>query len=52
MLKEPAAQFISLQSRSMRRQRTSKEYEVYRAALAMLTIILKRATSSNVWTLR
>lgn len=33
MLKEPAAQFISLQSRALRRQRTSKEYEVYRAAL-------------------
>jgi hypothetical protein len=33
MLKEPAAQSISLQSRALRRQRASREYEVYRAAL-------------------
>lgn len=33
MLKEPAAQSISLQSKALRRQRANREYEVYRAAL-------------------
>jgi hypothetical protein len=33
MLQEPTAQSISLQSKALRRQRTSREYEVYRAAL-------------------
>lgn len=33
MLKEPATQSISLQSRALRRQRASREYDVYRAAL-------------------
>lgn len=33
MLDEPAAQVISLQSKSLRRQRARREFEVYRAAL-------------------